>query len=306
MVQRRHLAAFIFCFAYFTSEAFANAWITPEGDYNLGIQTSSASSILPGTIMDVDKYNKLSHDLANIKNNIDHISSNSSQLPKEVAEQRIDNLRKLYQNLELQRQNLNTKTNKYSSCFYLERGIGTSKSFGLRSNYTRTQNHVNSNENEMNLEVFYKKKWYQKRNWTITPEFGLSLEDQRKATFMPFFKINMAYVTKIKSDKKLISQMSFTNYFDNVTYVNFSVSQTLEFANKISLQLLEFQSFNKNNFPAFRYYYKNQFSIAKQFPSCSIAFFEGSTISTGIYREYFGERRKASARGVFAGIWLKF
>ncbi len=284
----------------------ATAWVAGAGEYFFAAGHSHTTSFSRDIIKESYKYRYLEEIIRKLEEKIEKTRA-KFELPQYVRKQRIEIIQEKINSLKNRQNKLKKNFERSSSHVYLERGLNENYSLGLDGNLGLTEDFNNKKSNFSNLTIFAKRKIYQDKKWMISGEGGLNIEDAYSKYILPVARINMAYIKEYKSGRKLISSFSFSTGIDKVlNYIGAEACETLEFPSGYLISLSSYYQYKKHYNFGYKYYYKDQFIIAKKIQADRISPLKDATLSLGLYKDYFYKSRKHGSKGIYCGVWLRF
>ena len=278
-------------------------WIPEEKGYFIGTGFSSAFSFSKDIVNESNKYRYLQQLITSLENNIENIRTNFV-LPQNVRKQRIEAMSQKIESLKMRCEALKKQFMKESSKFYIEHSIYSDYSFGIAAEIGNSIDFDDRKSNFSNINIFSKKKLFQDQKWMISGELGLTIDKENEKTIYPGGRINMAYVKNYSSGRKLITEFMFFSSIGGLPTIASSASEALEFSSGYFIQLSSYYQYNRSANLGYRYYYKDQFSVAKKIRNDRIPALNSSILSLGLYQDYFYKDRKPGSKGIYCGVWI--
>ncbi len=284
----------------------ATAWVAQPGEWFFAGGISHPVSFSKEILVESYKYRYFQEIIIKLEKDIERIRTNFS-LPKYVRIQRIEIIQEKIDSIKYRQNKLKKSFEKNSSHIYIERGGSDNYSFGLEANLGLTEDFDNNKSNFTNLTIFAKRKLYENKKWMISGDVGANIEDSHNKRILPLGRLNMAYVKGYQNGRKLISSVSFSTGLDSFfNYIASEAQETLEFPSGYLISLSSYYQYKKHYNFGYRYYYKDQFTVAKKIKAGSIAALKDATLSLGLYKDYFYKSRKQGSKGLYCGVWLRF
>ncbi len=298
----RILTLFVLCFPQI---AFgASAWLPKNGEYVIGISFSQLSSFSKEVEIEIDIYEKLEFRIAELylirSDLIEKISKYDY-----VTNQKIEIIDKKIKSLRKRQEDITKDFVKNSQNYYFERGINSNNSMGFSATASSSIGFVGSSKKVLDLEIFGKRKLYENKQWIFSGEYGFRILNLRDNDIYPMLRLNSAHVKTTKFHRKLISEADISIVATGNNHVESNIRQTIEFSSGYMLQVSTYYAYKENYNLNYRYFWRDQFTVAKKLSDDIISHFGLDTISVGLYQDYFHKKRKRSGNGIFCGVWFR-
>ncbi len=306
MAKARFIKTTSFCAILFVVQKTiaASAWLPKPSEYLVGISASEVTSYSKDTQIEVNKYAELEAKIAELYLVRSNLIENNSKLAY-VTNQRVEIIDDKIASIRRRQEEIAKDFVKTSQNYYLERGIDLNNSMGFSANASSSMNFNGSSKRFLDLEIFGKRRLYESKKWIFSAEYGFKILDSHNNNIYPMIRVNGAYVKTTKAARKLITEVDIATIAVGHNYIESNVRQTLEFRSGYMLQLGTYYSYKENYNLGYRYFWRDQFIVAKKLSSDIIPIPGMDAISIGLYQDYFHKKRKQAGKGIFCGVWFR-
>jgi len=280
------------------------AWLPDKNEHFLGFSYSRITGFDRDVLIEKQKYDRLQNEIHSLRlAKLQLIEKH--KVPNVTIKSRVEIIDKKIESLENRKKLLRKDFGATSQNYYIERGINKNYSFGINASGGSSVGFLGSS-NFIEADIFLKRKIYKNKKWMISAELGPQFESCSSVVHS-LVRVNMARVkVSKKHQRKYITEMSVATRLNQLDdFIISEFRQTIEFKNGYSIQLGSYAKVNNKLHSGYRYYYKDQLIVAKAISSDIIPLPDKTTISFGLYQEYFHKERKKAGNGFQFGIWVR-
>ncbi|MDX1923888.1 MAG: hypothetical protein SFT91_01450 [Rickettsiaceae bacterium] len=287
--------------------AFASPWTLNEGEYQISSCYSSIIHFSRHTKAEFARYKFRAQEIDELLAQKSEIldRDRSPNIPEDVRLSRAQILDKKIESLKFNLGKMRTTFQKSQSFSSFEKGLTGSMSAGVSFSIDRSLHTLPEIQEYSSMEFFARKQLYKSKKWAIAGKVGV-LINNKNDHIQNILGISIGRVNFFKKRIKLINTVNLTYLTDDKTNLLFTFSKALEFIDhNIILSMDYTAAYNKNLDYQYRYYYKDQLTIAKKLGKHKILPANSVSISLGLYQEHFSKYKKITGRGIFFGISAK-